>query len=131
MTGTPFDFTTLKPIGQDLGDPAAPPAGYDHNWCLDAPASGLRPCAEVHDPATGRTMTLHTSEPGVQFYIGGYLAGVPGKQGRPLCRHAGFALESQKFPGTPGFAHFPPCTLRHGETYHHEMVFHFGTDAGA
>lgn len=122
VAGTPFDFTALRTIGQDH-------AAYDHNWCLDPAPTGLRLCAEAHDPASGRSMTLHTTEPGVQFYTGGYLEGKPGKGGQRLCRYAGFTLETQKFPGTPQFGHFPSCTLRHGETYHHEMVFHFGTDA--
>jgi aldose 1-epimerase len=74
-------------------------------------------------------MTLQTTEPGVQFYTGGYLSKrVMGKRGMALCKYAGFTLETQKFPGTPGFAHFPHCVLRPGETYRQRMVFHFSTD---
>ena len=74
-------------------------------------------------------MTLHTTEPGVQFYTGGHLSDrVVGKAGKRLCRFAGFALETQKFPGTPNFAHFKTCVLNPGERYRHQMLFHFTTD---
>lgn len=139
VAGTPFDFRKSKRIGTDLGALARVGAGvfeegggYDHNWCLDAAGTDLRTCAEVYEPKSGRRMSLQTSEPGVQFYTGGYLSErVMGKRGRPLCKYAGFTLETQKFPGTPGFAHFPDCVLRPGETYRQRMIFHFSKDKRA
>ena len=130
VAGTPFDFSHPKPIGQDIAALAAE-GGYDHNWCLDtASSTALHPCAEVYDPATGRRMNVQTTEPGAQFYTGGYLnAQIIGKGGQAMCKYAGFALETQKFPGTPSFAHFPSCTLRPGETYRHEMLLEFTADA--
>ncbi len=139
VTGTPFDFSAGKPIGQDIAALQSVGAGlfaegggYDHNWCLDAATGPLRLCAEAHDPASGRRMTLHTTEPGVQFYTGGYLsAQVMGKRGLPLCKYAGFTLETQKFPGAPNFGHFPDCILRTGDTYRQRMEFAFTTDGAA
>jgi aldose 1-epimerase len=138
VTGTPFDFRKAKKIGADLDALASVGAGvfevgggYDHNWCLDGAGTELRLCAEVRDRKSGRRMTLHTTEPGVQFYTGGYLSEkVMGKRGKPLCKYAGFTLETQKFPGTPNFAHFPDCVLRPGQTYRQRMVFHFSPDKG-
>lgn len=134
VAGTPFDFSQPKAIGRDIAALDAVGAGifaegggYDHNWCLDA-GGRLHPCIDVHDPASGRRMTMETTEPGVQFYTGGYLSEkVMGKRGKPLCKYAGFTLETQKFPGTPSFGHFPSCRLEPGETYRNEMVFHFST----
>lgn len=133
VTGTPFDFTIAKPIGQDI---AALPSigaeifgeggGYDHNWCLANAGDALRDCAEAWDPVSGRKMTLSTTEPGVQFYTGGYLSSaIRGKAGAALCKYAGFTLETQKFPDSPNFAHFPHCRLNPGETYRQEMHFRF------
>lgn len=138
VKGTPFDFSEFKAIGRDIDKLPSVGAeifeaggGYDHNWCLDG-GPGLRKCVDVHDPASGRRMTLHTTEPGVQFYTAGYLSDkVMGKQGRRLCKYGGFTLETQKFPGSPNFAHFPSSRLDPGEAYRQEMVFSFGTDAGA
>lgn len=135
VAGTAFDFRKSKPIGkdidtlQDVGTGNLVGGGYDHNWCLNGVGPGLHPCARVTDPASGRGFELHTTEPGVQFYTGGYLdAKVIGKRGLPYCRFAGYTFETQKFPNTPNFAHFPSSELQPGETYDHRMVFRFFTE---
>jgi aldose 1-epimerase len=132
VAGTPYDFRGRHPIGRDLV--ALPPVGadvfqggggWDHNWCLrDVPdAGGLRDAAEIHDPVSGRTLRLRTTEPGVQMYTGGYLHdGIVGKGGQRYRQFAGFTLETQKFPDAPRFPHFPTTTVRAGETYRHVMV---------
>jgi aldose 1-epimerase len=110
-----FDFTTLRPIGD---------FGFDHNWCLDG--TGLREVVEARDPASGRRMRLSTDQPGVQFYTGGYIpAGLPGKAGAVLGKHAGFTLETQKYPDSPNRPAFPSAVLRPGEDYLHRMDFAF------
>lgn len=128
VAGTVFDFTLAKPIGQDIATlppgPGGAGGGYDHNWCLADAGKTLREAAVAWDPASGRRLTLRTTEPGLQFYTGGYLsAAVTGKGGVPLCKHAGFCLESQKFPGSPGIGHFPSARLDPGMGYRHEMQF--------
>lgn len=135
VADTPFDFSIMKPIGQNIEELSAiggeifeTGGGYDHNWCLDA-GPMIRKCIDVFEPSTGRTMSMLTTEPGVQFYTAGYLTdAVMGKKGKRLCKYAGFTLETQKFPGTPSFGHFPSCELRPGEQYRQEMVFRFGTE---
>ena len=134
VAGTPFDFRerhaiglhldALGPVGTDVVEGGS---GWDHNWCLRvADEDGLVEAAEIHDPASGRTLRLRTTEPGLQMYVGGYLNdSIVGKGGNRYCRYAGFTLETQKLPNSPRFAHFPTATVRAGETYHHEMVFDF------
>ena len=127
VAGTLFDFRAEKAIGQDIS--AAGAMGYDHNWALGDAGADLRLCARVHESASGRVMTLHTSEPGVQMYTAGTLSDrVIGKGGRPMGQFAGFTLETQKFPCAPNHAHFPDCILRPGQTYDHRMVLAFSTD---
>ena len=132
VAGTIFDFRDAKPIGtdidalQDVGTGNLVGGGYDHNWCLNGPGDGLRLCAHVVDPHSGRGFELFTNEPGVQFYTGGYLdQKVIGKRGLPYCRFAGYTFETQKFPNSPNVAHFPSSTLRPDEVYDHRMVFRF------
>jgi len=96
--------------------------GYDHNWCLRQPTGrdGLRPCARVYEPSSGRVMVVRTSEPGVQFYTGNYLDGVRGRGGTvSYGKHHGFCLETQHFPDSVNFAHFPPVWLSPGMKYKH------------
>jgi aldose 1-epimerase len=137
VAGTPFDFRHGELIGSRIGavpshDDSNPgeERGYDHNWVLrDAPGE-LIDVAAVHDPASGRVMRLRSTEPGVQLYTAGDLStDVIGKGGVPYVKYAGVALETQKFPCSPNFSHFPATELRPGETYCHRMIFDFSTDA--
>jgi aldose 1-epimerase len=137
VAGTPFDFGATRAIGpsvEALGalepDRGGTSQGFDHNWCLGgAGADGLVEAAEVHDPASGRTVRVRSTEPGLQLYTGGYLDDrVPGKGGARYRQYAGFTLETQKFPDSPRFAHFPTATVRAGETYRHVMVLDFSVD---
>jgi aldose 1-epimerase len=137
VAGTPLDFRQRHPIGRDIEALGAVGSaifaggsGYDHNWCLGLPgADGLIETAEIHDPASGRTLRLRSTEPGLQMYTGGYLTdAIVGKQGRRYCKYAGFTLETQKFPDTPRFGHFPSTMVEAGATYRQLMVFDLGVE---
>ncbi|SFW85039.1 aldose epimerase family protein [Amycolatopsis australiensis] len=123
VEGTPFDFRRPARIGARLADPDPQLAigrGYDHNWVLD---DGAPFAARAWDPASGRQLTMWTTEPGLQFYSGNYL----GADGRPYHRGAGFALEAQHFPDSPNRPDFPGTVLRPGEVYHQETAFELAT----
>ncbi len=135
VRGTAFDFLEAKAIGRDLYEPADQlryAGGYDHNFVLDGAAEAvgaLRLAARVVDPVSGRTLTVRTTEPGVQFYLGNFLDGsTVGVSGKPYGKHAGFCLETQHFPDSPNQSGFPTTTLRPGETMRSETVFSFGVD---
>jgi aldose 1-epimerase len=135
VRGTPLEF--LKP-GQTIGErieadfkPLVQGIGYDHNYVLDGnvtDGAGLKLAALVKDPASGRTMEVRTTEPGVQLYTGNHLKEVNGKGGHIYRKRHGFCLETQKFPNSPNFAHFPSATLRPGETYRHTTTFKFSAE---
>ncbi|WP_416959679.1 aldose epimerase family protein [Streptomyces sp. Agncl-13] len=111
VAGTRFDFRDARKVG----------SGYDHNFVLD---KGLTPApveiAELYDPASGRVLTVATTEPGIQLYTGDYLAG-------PYAPGAGIALETQHFPDSPNRPEFPSTELRPGDTYRSETVYGFST----
>jgi aldose 1-epimerase len=122
----PFDFRTRKRIGADLGEAAAGGAGgYDHCFVVDGEPGTLRPCAEVYEEKTGRTLKVFTTQPGVQFYTGNMLKGVAGKTGSVYEKHAGFCLETQHFPDSPNRPEFPPALFGPGKEYHEKAVFSF------
>jgi len=137
VAGTPFDFSAGETIGSRIAEVPSPGGGnqgegrgYDHNWVLRGAPGELIDVAAIHDPETGRVMRLRSTEPGVQFYTAGDLStDVIGKGGVPYVKYAGFALETQKFPCSPNFSHFPTTELRPGELYRHRMVIDFSTDA--
>lgn len=118
VTGA-MDFTKPKPVGRDIGElKVAPASGYDHNYVLDGWEPGKTvTAAELHDPASGRVMTVTTTEPGVQFYTGNYLKDVAGRGGKVYQRHAGLCLETQHYPDSPNHPSFPSTVLRPGQTF--------------
>ncbi len=131
VAGTPFDFKTPTAIGARINDTHEQIArgnGYDHNFVLSRTGDGLSLAARVVEPTTGRTMTVSTTEPGVQFYTGNFLDGtLTGKGGRVYGRRAGFCLETQHYPDSPNQPNFPSTVLRPGQEYRSKTVFAFGT----
>lgn len=136
VDGTPFDFRQPTPIGKRITEPNEQlhlALGYDHNFVLSQQSeSDLHLAAKVTDPASGRTLTVTTTEPGVQFYSGNHLDGATtGRSGKPYTKHAGFCLETQHFPNSPNQANFPSTILRPGQEFHSETVFTFGVEHGS
>ncbi len=131
VAGTPFDFTTAKSIGRDIGkqdEQLSFGLGYDHNWILDknGKEGELSLAAQVHEPTSGRVMEIHTTEPGIQFYCGNFLDGrLKGKSGKPYVHRGGFCLETQHFPDSPNQTNFPSTILKPGDTYESKTVFKF------
>ncbi|QDV07069.1 Aldose 1-epimerase precursor [Planctomycetes bacterium Poly30] len=124
VTGTAFDFRRSKRIGVDLDSLITTKAlGYDHNFVLN-PVPG-KPCAELHDPVSGRTLQITTDQPGIQFYTGNFLFGQEGKDGKTYAKRSACCLETQAFPAAPTHAHFPSIVLRPGETYTHTTSHRF------
>lgn len=126
---TPFDFRAPTPIGARIGqadEQLRLGGGYDHNFVLDG--SGFRQVARVVEPTSGRTLTVHTDQPGLQFYTGNFLDGsLTGKSGRVYRHRYGFCLETQHFPDSPNQPGFPSTILRPGDAHRSRTLFSFGT----
>ncbi len=130
VEGTPLDFRQPTAIGKRINDPNDQlkiAGGYDHNFVLNGTGTGLHLAAKVDDPASGRTLTVMTTEPGVQFYTSNFLDGtLIGSGGKPYLKNGGFCLETQHFPDSPNEPSFPSTTLNPGQTMRSETVFTFG-----
>jgi aldose 1-epimerase len=125
VEGTAMDFTSPTPIGSRIEQVAG---GYDHNYVLNGQSGTLSLCAEVYEPDSGRVMTIHTTEPGVQFYTGNFLDGsLTGKDGKVYRKHYGFCLETQHFPDSPNKPSFPSVVLLPGQKYTSQTVHRFST----
>ncbi|WP_318218407.1 aldose epimerase family protein [Streptomyces sp. SCL15-6] len=109
VAGTRFDFREARKVG----------AGYDHNFVLDKGVTDTAvPVAELYDPASGRAVTVATTEPGLQLYTADHL-------GEPFAPGDGIALETQHFPDSPNRPDFPSTVLRPGEAFRSETVYGF------
>jgi aldose 1-epimerase len=122
VEGTEFDFTTRKKIN---GAAYSKFKGYDHCFAVDGEPGKMRPCAEVLEPESGRSMKVSTTQPGVQFYTGNSLNVPAGKFGTHYAKHSGFCLETQHFPDSPNQSGFPSCIAGPGKNYHEKAVFAF------
>jgi aldose 1-epimerase len=131
VKGTAMDFTSMKNIGRELfadDRQLKYGTGYDHNWVLRKGLGELGLAAIAHDPASGRTMKLYTTQPGVQFYSSNWTENQKGKQGRVYNKHESFCLETQHFPDSIHHQHFPKTSLKPGEVYNHKCIHKFCTD---
>src|SRR5690606_7082973 len=128
---TPFDLRSPVPIGSrvDADDEQLRiGGGFDHNFVLRQGGTEPRLAAVVRDPASGRTLEVRTTEPGVQFYTGNSLDGSQaGKGGHPYRARAGLCLETQHFPDSPNQPSFPSTILRPGAEFRSQTVFAFGS----
>ncbi len=134
VAGTPFDLLTPRLIGQLWDSPDVQIQlghGYDHNWVLNTSGqSESEPdlAAVATDPATGRTLSVYTTEPGIQFYSGNFLQGTfVGRNGHAFQRRSGFCLETQHFPDSPNQPAFPSTRLNPGTTLRSTTLHVFGT----
>ncbi|MGN1016965.1 MAG: aldose epimerase family protein [Faecousia sp.] len=122
VEGTPMDFRSPKPIGRDIEEDYEPlhlQGGYDHNWEVFC-----NPCAQLSDPESGRTMSVSTDCPGIQFYAGNFL-NADGKEGVHYGKRSGIALETQFYPDAIHHPQWPQPITKAGEHYHTETVYRF------
>lgn len=129
VAGTPLDFREPTAIGARIDTPDEHlriGSGYDHNFVVSDWDGSLKRVAEVHEPTSGRSLVVSTTEPGLQFYSGNHLGGVRGKRGRVHSAREGFCLEPQHFPDSPNQPSFPSTVLRPGESYRQATEYAFG-----
>jgi aldose 1-epimerase len=134
VRGTPFDFTAPAAIGSRIAvhdEQLIRGGGYDHNFVLNG-GGGATPsfAARLHEPVSGRTLDVHTTEPGLQFYSGNALGDAGGAADEhafaPRCA---LALETQHFPDSPNHPGFPSTILRPDAEFSSKTVYAFSTAA--
>ena len=119
VAGTPMDLRLGASIGAHVR--AAHPQttgtrGIDH--CFLISGDGLRRAARLEDPSTGRSLEVHSDQPGLQVYTGNYLNGSTlGTSGRRYRQGDGVALETQGLPDAPNRDWAPSPTLSPGHLY--------------
>jgi len=130
VAGTPFDFRKPTRVGARIDadhEQLRLGGGYDHNFVLSRKGDALARVAHVVEPRSGRTLTVSTTEPGLQFYSGNKLDGsITGKHGHVYGKRSGLCLETQHFPDSPNHPNFPSTILRPGQKFVSKTVFSFG-----
>lgn len=141
VAGTPFDYSSPKPLAPQMLDAnGGGKPGIDHCYVVDNaldqngnyiynPQSCdeyLRFAAKVHDPHSGRTLTVHTTQPGIQLYTSNFLSEDPANH--PFLLHNAMCLETQHFPDSPNKPNFPSVLLTPENKYLHKAVYSFSTN---
>ena len=124
VESTPYDFRLSTPIGDRI-DKVAP--GYDINYVLDNKVRDLTRVAAVSDPASGRSMEVLTTLPGIQLYTSNHVNGIRGKEGKVYEKHCAVCLETQHFPDSPNQSSFPSTVLMPGEEYSAITIYRFSS----
>lgn len=96
------DFRTARAVGT---------TAFDCNFVLDGWDGTLRRAATLSDPESGRTLSVETTEPGLQLYTG---------------KPGAIALETQHFADAPNHPNFPSTVLRPGEAFASTTIYRFG-----
>lgn len=129
VNGTAMDFTAGKKINEALQADCPQVKlvdGIDHNFVINGYDGMLKLAARLESAESGRAMEVYTDQPGVQVYTGSHFDGSEtGKQGKPIEKWAGVALETQIFPDSPNKEQFPQATLKAEEHYRHTCVYRF------
>jgi aldose 1-epimerase len=120
VEGTPFDFRKAKRLADG-------PDMLDHNFCLEpARHAEPRPIARLSSEAGGVSLTLSSTECGLQVYDGAKFDGtIEGLDDTPIQPHGGIALEPQAWPDAPNHPDFPSTRIGAGETYRHTILYRF------
>lgn len=128
VAGTPMDFTTMKPIGQDINadfEQLHFTGGYDHNYVLSDKPGTMSQMAKAECDASGIAMDAYTECCGVQLYAGNFIGTQTGKGGVTYGDRHGFCLESQFYPNAVNEKNFPSPVVPANTEYHSETKYHF------
>ena len=127
VEGTPMDFREYRVIGQDIDadyEPLKFGAGYDHNWVLNNQGA-FAVAAKMKSDVSGIEMTVSTDLPGMQLYVGNFLAGELGKNGKHYARRSAACFETQYFPDAVNHDNFKAPVFCAGEKYHTVTSYRF------
>ena len=123
---TPFDFTVSKTFGEGFSGTHRQVeqfGGFDHNFIIDG--AGYRCCAVAENKENGICMECWTDKPGVQLYTSNALDCKSGKDSAVYGKHHGFCLETQFYPNSMKYSHFPSPILKAGEEYNYTTSYKF------
>jgi aldose 1-epimerase len=127
VAGTPFDLRRPRRLGDGVAALASEGRGdgYDHNLWLAGAVGEVRDVAVLHDPASGRRMTLATDQPCLQVYSGNRLGRTVGRGGVTFPRHGALCLEPQHAPDTVHQPGWPSIIVAPEQRYQHRTGYRF------
>lgn len=126
VAGTPFDFrepSRIKERIEQTNEQLQHANGFDHTFVNKL--SLTQPIASAYSQDSGIMLEVFTTEPGLHFYSGNFLANDLGKSGTNYQPHSGFCFETQHYPDSPNQPQFPTVILEPGEVFESETRYQF------
>ncbi|NLO71727.1 MAG: galactose mutarotase [Porphyromonadaceae bacterium] len=130
VDNTPYDFRYATLLAHRIYNPVfASNRGLDDNWVIRREQPGvLANAGYIYEPKSGRKMEVLTTQPGVQIYTANWVEKQIGKYGKEYDALHAICLETQGFPASPNFPHFPNTVLRPGEKYDEWCIYKFSVE---
>lgn len=128
VEGTPFDFTTEKPIGRDIHadhEQIGYSHGYDHNFALDRTGDGMAHAGYAYSDESGIRMDVYTDCLAMQLYSANGIGGQIGKGNAQYPDQGAFCLETQYFPNSINEPNFVTPVFDAGEVYESKTLYRF------
>ncbi|MCL1079721.1 galactose mutarotase [Parashewanella spongiae] len=126
---TELDFAYQQTLSAGLqSESLSATKGFDHCFVMAENDEELQRFGCVSSAVSGIEMTVHTNQPGVQFYTANFLQGTVGKNQKVYQQHQAICIEPQLFPNAPN----SPKLSSEGwtlpdQTYHHLSRYQFET----
>ncbi|MFO0865889.1 MAG: aldose epimerase family protein [Gemmataceae bacterium] len=130
VQGTPLDLRKMTRLGDGIDELAKTPnIGYDHTLIVNQKKAGvLTLAAKLVDPASGRSLTVSSDQPGIQVYTGNFLKGQKGAGGLTYPQRSAVCLETHLAPDAVNQPILGDGILKPGETYKHVCIYDFGVE---
>ncbi len=95
----------------------------DYCFVMDEKSEKMEPKVQLFHEASGRRLSIRSTQPGLQVYTSNYLDGtLKGHNDLAYQQYSAICLETQGLPNSANISEFPSTLLRPGEKYQ-QMVF--------
>ncbi len=123
ISGKPDDLTNGKKIGDahlEMGD------GFENFYVFDNPNSELKEVASVKSEASGRNLTVLSTEPCMLLYTGKYTSdAIRRENGEQYGKYKGFCCETHRYQNGPNIENSPRTVTKAGEKFKSTTIFKF------
>lgn len=121
VANTAYDFREKRRIGDALPEDGSEPwPGIDTTYVLrkSGPSAAI-----LSDPASGRLLTITTTEPTLQVYTGNRIPDGIGRLGAHYGPGKGMCLEAHRVPDSPNLPDWPSIVIQPGTEYVQRTVW--------
>lgn len=125
-----MDFKKLTKIAYALPtNPTEPWPGIDNTFILSNKTTGeLTESAILHDPISGRKMTITTTEPSLQVYSANRLRDLKGRHGIKYWQGNSICIETQRVIDNQALPDLQSIVLKRGQEYFHRTIHKFSAE---